>query len=61
MSGSEIMFIGSVYVLEVFVCEVLCVILEGKLDLVVIEFDGDRLKSLLRSASEDRFVMYVVR
>ena len=60
-SGSEITLIGSAHVSEASAREVSRAILEGKPDLVVIELDGDRLKSLLRSASEDRPAMHAAR
>lgn len=53
-SGADVRIVGSAHVSEASAREVRRVIAEHKPELVVIELDGDRLKSLLRSASSQR-------
>jgi len=53
-SGADVRVVGSAHVSEASAREVRRVIAEHKPELVVIELDGDRLQSLLRSASSRR-------
>lgn len=53
-SGADVRVIGSAHVSSTSAKEVKRVILENKPDIVVIELDGERLKSLLSAATEDR-------
>lgn len=60
-SGADVRVIGSAHVSADSAREVRRVITENKPDLVVIELDGDRLKALLRSASEERPAAHAAR
>ena len=53
-SGAEVTIVGSAHVSSVSALEVKRVIRETKPDLVVVELDGERLRSLLKSASKER-------